>query len=106
MTETDILHTGPRQGRRRRPLHPLAAGAAAFGVCCGLPLLGSLGVVGAVVGLGTASRIAVVVASILAVIGVLRWRRRRTCHSSIGTVSPGPMFPVAGGTLQHQESQR
>ena len=106
MTETNILHTGPRQGRRRRPLHPLAAGAAAFGVCCGLPLLGSLGVAGAVVGLGAGSSIAVVVASILAVIGVLRWRRQRTCHSSISTTSPGPVFPVAGGTLQHQESQR
>lgn len=106
MTETDILHTGPRQGRRRRPLHPLAAGAAAFGVCCGLPLLGSLGFAGALVGLGAGSSIAVVVASILAVTGALRWRRQRTCHSSISTTSTGPVFPVAGGTLHHQESQR
>ena len=103
MTETDILRTGPR---RRRPLHPLAAGAAAFGVCCGLPLLGSLGVAGALVGLGAGSRIAVADASIVAVIGALRWRRQRTCHSSISTTSPGPVFPVAGGTLHHKESRR
>lgn len=106
MTETEILSTGPRQGRRRRPLNPLVAGAATFGVCCGLPLLGSLGFADAVVGLGTGSRIAVVVASILAVIGALRWHRQRTCHSSVRPMSPDPVFPVAGSTLHHQESQR
>lgn len=107
-TETDTFRTDPRAPARRmgRPLLHLVAGAAAFGVCCGLPLLGSLGVVGAVVELGAGSRMAVVVASILLVIGARRWRRHRTCHSSISTTSPGPVFPVAGSTLHHQKGQR
>ena len=107
-TETNTLRTDPEApGRRvRRPLLPLATGAAAFGLCCGLPLLGSLGVAGAVVGLGAGSRIAVVIAAILGVIAGLRWRRQRTCHSIISTTSPGPAFPVAGSTLHHQEGHR
>ena len=42
MTKTEALPTH-RGGTSRRhdPLLPVAAGAAAFGVCCGLPLLGS-----------------------------------------------------------------
>ena len=106
MTETETLSTDPKEGRRRRPLNPLVAGAAAFGVCCGLPLLGSLGFAGAVVGLGAGSRIGVVVASTLAVIGVLMWRRHRTGHPSKSTTCSPPVVRLAGSTLHHQESQR
>src|SRR5690606_19294285 len=60
VTKTEALPTH-RGGTSRRhdPLFPVAAGAAAFGVCCGLPLLGSLGAAGVIAGLEVGSWITV-----------------------------------------------
>ena len=94
-------------GRARGPLSAFAAGVAAFGVSCGLSFLGSLGVAGAIVGLGAGSWSAVVFASIVAVVGLVWWRRRRTCDSTIGTTGEGPVLPVAGGERScHEEVLR
>ena len=62
---------------------PLAAGAAMLGVCCGLPLLASVGVLGAVVGVGLGSWLVVALAAVVVAIGVARWRRT-------GTSCPAP----------------
>lgn len=75
-------------------LAPVAAGAAALGLCCGLPLLASLGAAGVIAGLGVGSWIAVAVASIVATIGVLRWRRRRHCAIAVETTDNVGSFPV------------
>ncbi len=45
------------------------------GVCCGLPLLASAGVLGAVAGIGLGSWPVVALAAVVVVIGVVRWRR-------------------------------
>jgi hypothetical protein len=83
------------------------AGVAAAGVCCGLPILGSLGVAGVVVGAGTGSWLIAAAASITAVIGMVRWRRRRSCHSTTGTSSERAVLPVADGeSLRHHEVLR
>lgn len=64
---------------------PLAAGAAVFGVCCGLPLLASVGVLGAVAGIGLGSWLVVALAAAVAAIGLVRWHRTGdTCPA------PGP----------------
>ena len=54
---------------------PLAAVAAMFGVCCGLPLLASVGVLGAVAGVGLGSWLVVALGAVVIAIGVARWRR-------------------------------
>lgn len=65
---------------------PLAAGAAMSGVCCGLPLLASAGVLGAVAGVGLGSWLVGALAAVVVAIGVVRWRR--TCDS---WPAPGPV---------------
>jgi len=92
-------------GRTRVPLLPAAAGAAALAVCCGLPILASLGVAGAIVGLSTGSWIAVALTSIAAVIGVLRSRRRRTCPSAVVDSRSSVAAPGAGSRAlgQHED---
>lgn len=106
MTETNTSPT-TRTAPGRGSLVPVAAGAAALGVCCGLPLLGSLGVAGMIAGLGLGSWIAVAVASFVAVIGVLRWRGQRSCDSRPGMAAADPVRPAAvGGTAPHRETAR
>lgn len=106
---TDVeppTETSPTESSARvhaLPLLPIAAGAAVFGVCCGLPVLASLGVTGAVVGLGAGSWVVVAVASIAAVIGMLRWRRQRRCHSIAGSTTSSVATPVAGGEAPLQQ---
>ena len=108
MTKTDSSPTHPvAPGNARHPSLPLAAGATAFGLCCGLPLLGSLGVAGAIVGLSASSWIAVTVAAVVAVIGARRWLHQRTCHTHIATTDRSPVPVVAAGsTAPGQGSQR
>jgi hypothetical protein len=53
---------------------PAAVCAAQLGVCCGLPLLASAGVLGAVAGIGLGSWLVVIVAAAVVVVGVVRWR--------------------------------
>ena len=46
-----------------------------LGVCCGLPLLASVGVLGAVAGIGLGNWLVVALAGVVVAIGVVRWRR-------------------------------
>lgn len=86
---------------------PLAAGATAFGVCCGLPLLASAGVAGVAAGLGARSWIAVAVASLIAIAGVIRWRRRPSCDVSPDQANPHQMQPApVGGATHSREAGR
>lgn len=87
----------PDEATTRRPtsvLAPVVAGAAALGLCCGLPLLASLGAAGVVAGLGVGSWVAVAAASIVATLGVLRWRRRRSYAVAVETDRNVGSFPV------------
>ncbi len=45
-----------------------------LGVCCGLPLLASVGVLGAVAGIGLGSWLVVALAAGVVAIGIVRWR--------------------------------
>lgn len=106
MTKTDPVPTAPAKPPRGTIL-PLAAGATAFGVCCGLPLLASAGVAGVVAGLGAGSWIAVAVAPLIAIAGLVRWRRRPTCDVSPAQANPYQMQPAAvGGTTHSRETSR
>jgi hypothetical protein len=49
--------------------------AVGMGVCCGLPLLFSVGVLGAAGGLGFGSGLAILIGVAVAVLGLWRWRR-------------------------------
>lgn len=59
----------------RSTIAPLAAGASVLGICCGLPLLASAGVLGAIAGIGFGSWLIVALAATVAVIGFVWWRR-------------------------------
>ncbi|MBD8869320.1 hypothetical protein [Nocardioides donggukensis] len=54
---------------------PIAAVAGAVGLCCGLPLLLSLGVLGAVAGLSLQSWALIGLGLLLALVGGARWAR-------------------------------
>lgn len=93
MNESDG-HSPDRPERRMRRLRtPVAAGAAAVGLCCCLPLLASVGASGVIAGLGLQSWPAVAAALAIAAIGVLRWRRRigrTTAAQSTGLAGSSP----------------
>ena len=74
----------------RSTIAPLAAGASVLGICCGLPLLASAGVFGAVVGIGFGSWLIVALAVVVAVVGVLRWRRTEDSYSAPRVDEPSP----------------
>ena len=62
----------------------LAAAAAIFGVCCGFPVLATLGAMGFLAGLSTTSRVLIVLGAVATVIGgwtVLGRRRRGGAES-------------------------
>ncbi len=82
-TVEDSSATHGAGGRASVPLLPVAAGATALAVCCGVPVLVSLGVAGAIVGLSAGSWIAIALGSLAAVVGVVRWHRRRTCRAAV-----------------------
>lgn len=56
---------------------PVAAVAGVLGLCCGLPLLASLGVLGAVAGVSVRSWVLIGLGLVLAVVGWALWARRR-----------------------------
>lgn len=64
----------------RSTIAPLAAGASVLGICCGLPLLASAGVLGAVAGIGLGSWLIVALAVVVGVVGLVRWRRTRDSY--------------------------
>jgi len=77
---------------RMATLGPIAAVAGAFGLCCGLPVLLSMGVVGVIVGSSLQSWALIGLGLVLATVGWARWARGRqrdhTCHR------PAPVAPV------------
>jgi hypothetical protein len=75
-------------GDRTAVLAPVAVVAGALGLCCGLPILLSLGVVGAIAGWSLQSWVRVGIGLALAVIGGLRYlhylnSRRRTSREEV-----------------------
>lgn len=96
MTDTDDLNSHQTAARGSpRGLVPVAAGAVAFGLCCGLPVLASFGAAGVIAGLGVGSWLAAAVASVVATIGVFRWRHQRECDAPPTTAQASRSFPVA-----------
>lgn len=56
---------------------PIAAVAGVLGICCGLPVLLSIGVVGAIAGWSQQSWVLIGLGLALAAVGAGRWARRR-----------------------------
>lgn len=82
---------------------PIAALAGVLGVCCGLPVLLSLGALGAFAGASMQSWALVAVGFLLAVAGGIRWARQQ---SSAGTTCDVPVTAVAerGSTVQFADA--
>ncbi len=66
---------------------PIAALAGVLGLCCVLPVLLSLGLLGAFAGASLPSWALVAVGLVLAVAGSMRWARHRASASPTGDVS-------------------
>ncbi len=85
---------------------PIAALAGVLGVCCGLPVLLSLGALGAFAGASMQSWALVAVGLVLVVAGGVRWTRHRssagtTCDLSVTTsAEPTNTTPAADATHQ------
>ena len=67
---------------------PIAAVAGAFGLCCGLPVLLSFGVLGAIAGWSLQSWALIGLGLVLAAVGWARWARRRRDRSCGPPVPP------------------
>ena len=81
---------------------PIAAVGGAFGLCCALPVLLWLGVVGAIAGWSLQSWTLVGLGLALAAVGWARWvRSRRQQQSCQGPVPP---TPVDAATVQTADS--
>ena len=78
----------------------LAAAAAVFGVCCGLPVLATLGALGLLAGLSTTSRVLIGLGAVATVIGGWTYlgRRRRFGVESPGRRPEGSPRRVAGAS--------
>lgn len=74
----------------RSTIAPLAAGASVLGICCGLPLLASAGVLGAIAGIGLGSWLIVAPAVVVAVVGLVRWRRTGDSYPAPRLNEPSP----------------
>ncbi len=70
------------------PFGAVAAAGGVLGVCCGLPVLFSLGVAGAVAGLSVSSWALIGLGLALAVIGGVRWVRARRHTTSTACPTP------------------
>jgi len=66
---------------------PIADVGGALGLCCGLPVLLSLGVLGAVTGLSVSSWALIGLGLVLGALGWARWVRRRRSHDARCRVS-------------------
>jgi predicted alpha/beta hydrolase len=68
---------------------PSAAVAGAFGLCCGLPVLLSIGVVGSIAGWSLQSWALIGVGLVVAAVGWARWARSRrdddTCRRPVSS---------------------
>ena len=80
---------------------PIAAVAGAFGLCCGLPVLLSFGVLGAIAGWSLQSWALIGLGLVLAAVGWARWARRRRDRSCS---SPGPPTHVDAAPDQAADS--
>jgi uncharacterized membrane protein YidH (DUF202 family) len=61
---------------------PIAAVAGVLGICCGLPVLLSIGVVGAIAGWSLQSWVLIGLGLVVAAVGWVRWARsRRSDHT-------------------------
>jgi predicted alpha/beta hydrolase len=79
-------------GDRIATIGPIAAVAGAVGLCCGLPVLLSMGVVGAIAGWSLKSWSLIGLGLALTAVGWARWARgRRQQQSSQGPVPPTPV---------------
>lgn len=71
---------------------PVVAVVGAVGICCGLPVLLSLGVLGAVAGMSLQSWALIGVGVVLVVLGwVTRVRRRRCPASDVNETANNPL---------------
>lgn len=61
---------------------PVAAVVGTFGICCGLPVLLSVGVLGAIAGMSVQSWALIGVGLVLVVLGWATRARRRRCPTS------------------------
>ena len=75
---------------RSSPAVPFGAVAAAVGVCCGFPLLASIGLTGAIAGVGIGSWLLVGVAGLVTVAGLVRWRRIARTDTPIAELDDDP----------------
>lgn len=62
-------------GERASTIGSVGGLVALMGLCCGVPILASVGVAGAIAGIGFGSWIVIALACVVAVVGVIRWRR-------------------------------
>lgn len=77
---------------------PVAALAGMLGLCCGLPLLASVGVLGAVAGVSVRNWVLIGLGLLLAVVGWALWARRRR-----GTIPGGGVGGDVGGSCPPQD---
>ena len=85
-------------GDRIATIGPIAAVAGVLGICCGLPVLLSIGVVGAIAGWSLQSWVLIGLGLALAAAGATRWARRRdrTCQ-----VDDAPSLATDTTTKEH-----
>lgn len=81
---------------------PIAAVVGAVGVCCGLPILLSLGVFGAITGLSVQSWVLVGLGLALIAVGWARLARARRPHGS--HCQPGLAGPLHAGSARSSTS--
>lgn len=92
-----------------------AVAAAAIGLCCGVPLLASLGLVGVVTGLSVGSWLVIALAAVLLLVAAVRRRRRSSpctrpvtdepCSTRTGRNNP-PTDTIPRGTGHTTAHQR
>ena len=80
---------------------PIAAVAGALGLCCGLPVLLSIGVVGAIAGWSLQSWVLIGLGLLLAAVGWARWAKGRRDRSPS---PPGPPTHVDAAPDQAADS--
>jgi hypothetical protein len=57
---------------------------ALMGLCCGLPILASIGVLGAIAGLSVGSWLLIAGGVVVAAVGIMRWRQNAsTCETPL-----------------------
>jgi hypothetical protein len=80
---------------RVKPLAPIVAVGGLFGVCCGLPVLLSVGVLGALAGVSVSSWLLIALGLGVAVLGSVRWVRHRRITPGAASCAPAPRTTTA-----------